>query len=177
VLCLVAQSCLTLCNPMDCSLPGCSVHGDYPGKNTGVGCHTLLQGIFTTQGLNPSLKHGRQILYRLSHQGKFLEFRMPLVYSTLMMVKLADVWNQDEMLLLLFFFLAHALPSHSNYLLNGTSQKAAALCFSLSDIQTPNLRKSFIYLSPLLESIAKSCCFTLYLQLFPSPSTAVLVFT
>ena len=42
VLCLVAQSCPTLCNPMDCSLPGCSVHGDSPGKNTGVGCHALL---------------------------------------------------------------------------------------------------------------------------------------
>ena len=39
MLCLVALSCLTLCNPMDCSLPGSSVHGDSPGKNTGVGCH------------------------------------------------------------------------------------------------------------------------------------------
>ena len=35
VLCLVAQSCLTLCDPMDCSMPGSSVHGDSPGKNTG----------------------------------------------------------------------------------------------------------------------------------------------
>ena len=34
---LVAQSCLTLCNPMDCSPPGSFVHGDSPGKNTGVG--------------------------------------------------------------------------------------------------------------------------------------------
>ena len=42
-----------LCNPMDCSLPGSSFHGDSPGKNTGVGCHTLLQRIFSTQGLNP----------------------------------------------------------------------------------------------------------------------------
>ena len=41
---LVTQSCLTLCNPMDCSPPGSSVHGDSPGKNTGVGCHALLQG-------------------------------------------------------------------------------------------------------------------------------------
>ena len=39
VFCLVAQSCLTLCNPMDCSPPGSSVHGNSPGKNTGVGCH------------------------------------------------------------------------------------------------------------------------------------------
>ena len=46
------QSCPTLCNSMDCRPSGSSVHGDSPGKNTGVGCHTLLQGIFLTQGLN-----------------------------------------------------------------------------------------------------------------------------
>ena len=40
-LCLVAQSCPTLCDPMDCSPPGSSVHGDSQGKNTGVGCHAL----------------------------------------------------------------------------------------------------------------------------------------
>ena len=40
---------------MDCGPPGSSVHGDSPGKNTGVGCHALLQGIFLTQGLNLSL--------------------------------------------------------------------------------------------------------------------------
>ena len=48
---LITQSCLTLCNPMDCSLP----HSSCPGKNTGVGCHALLQGIFPTQGLNSGL--------------------------------------------------------------------------------------------------------------------------
>ena len=37
---------------MDCSLPGSSVHGDFPGKNTGGGCLSLLQGIFLTQGSN-----------------------------------------------------------------------------------------------------------------------------
>ena len=56
------------CNTMDCSLPGSSVHGDSPGKNTGVGYHTFFQGIFPTQGSNPSLPHCRQILYHLSHQ-------------------------------------------------------------------------------------------------------------
>ena len=46
---LVAQSCLTLCNPMDYSLPGSSIHGILQArKNTGVGCHSLLQGIFPT---------------------------------------------------------------------------------------------------------------------------------
>ena len=42
---------------------------DFPDKNTGVGCHALLQGIFPTQGSNPGLLHCRQILYCLSHQG------------------------------------------------------------------------------------------------------------
>ena len=41
-------------------------------KNIGVGCHSLLQGIFPTQGLNPSLLHCRWILYHLSHQGSLL---------------------------------------------------------------------------------------------------------
>ena len=67
---LVTQSCLTLCNPMDCS-PSTRIlcPWDFPGQNTGVGCHSLLQGIFPTQGSNPSLPHWRQILYHLSHQG------------------------------------------------------------------------------------------------------------
>ena len=68
VLCLAAQSCLTLCDPTDCSPPGSSVHGDSPGKNTRVGCHALLQGLFPTQGLNPGLPHCRQFLYHLRHQ-------------------------------------------------------------------------------------------------------------
>ena len=54
VLCLVAQSCPTLCLPMDCSPPGSSAPGDSPGKNTGVACHSLLQEIFPTQKSNPS---------------------------------------------------------------------------------------------------------------------------
>ena len=37
----VAQSCPTLSNPMDCSLPGSSIHGIFPGKSPGVGCHCL----------------------------------------------------------------------------------------------------------------------------------------
>ena len=55
VSCLVAQSCPTLCSPVDCSPPG---------KNTGEGCHALLQGIFPTQGSNAGLSHCRRILYK-----------------------------------------------------------------------------------------------------------------
>ena len=67
--CSVSQLCPTLWDAMDCSPPGSSVHGDSPGKNTGVGCHSLLQGIFSTQGLNLGLLHCGQILYKLSYQG------------------------------------------------------------------------------------------------------------
>ena len=50
------QLCPTLCDHMDCG-PAGSLIWDSPGKNTGVGCHVLLQGIFPTQGSNPHLLH------------------------------------------------------------------------------------------------------------------------
>ena len=60
----IAQSCLTLYNPINHCLPGFSVHGDPPDKNTGVCYHALLQGIFWTQGSNPHVSCiGRQVLY------------------------------------------------------------------------------------------------------------------
>ena len=65
---LVAQLYPILCDPMDCSLPGSSVHGKSPGKNAGVSCHFLLQGVFLPQGLNLGLLQCREILYHLSHQ-------------------------------------------------------------------------------------------------------------
>ena len=51
---------------MDCSPLGSSIHGDSPGKNTGVGSLSLLQGNFLTQESNRGLLHCRQILYQLS---------------------------------------------------------------------------------------------------------------
>ena len=59
---LITQSCLTLCDPKDCSPPGSSVLGILQARNTGAGCHSLLQGIFLTQGLNSGLPHCGQIL-------------------------------------------------------------------------------------------------------------------
>ena len=68
-LCLVTQSCLVLCDPMDCSPLGASVRGESAGKNTGVCYRVLCQTIFPIQGLNPGLLHCRWILYCVSHQG------------------------------------------------------------------------------------------------------------
>ena len=53
MLCLVIQSCLTLCDSMDCSPLGFSVHGDSSGKDTRVHCHALLQGVFPKPGTEP----------------------------------------------------------------------------------------------------------------------------
>ena len=47
----VAQSCLTLSDPMDCSQPGSSVHGIFPGKRTGVGSHCLLHDFHVTENV------------------------------------------------------------------------------------------------------------------------------
>ena len=61
---------------------------DFPGKNTGVGSHFLLQGIFLTQGSNLGLLHFRQILYQLSHQGSpWLVHKTPDSH-------LASIWNK-----------------------------------------------------------------------------------
>ena len=63
---LVSQSCLTLCDPMDYSPPGFSVHGILQAR---VGCHALFHGIFPTQGSNPGLLCCRQILYPRRYLG------------------------------------------------------------------------------------------------------------
>ena len=69
VLCAQSLSCVRLCSPKDCSLPGSSVHGDSPAKNAGVGSHARLLGIFPTQESNRGLLHCRRILHQLSYQG------------------------------------------------------------------------------------------------------------
>ena len=71
--CSVVQSCPTLCNPMDYSLPGSSVHDG----NTPMGRYFLLQGIFPTQGSNPRLLYCSLILYPLSHLGGHLALHKP----------------------------------------------------------------------------------------------------
>ena len=84
------------CDPMDCNPPGSSVHGDSPGKNTGVGCNALLQGIFPTQGSNPSLPHCRCILYCLNYQGSHLYFSegVFLIHEIISLFKFYEYFNR-----------------------------------------------------------------------------------
>ena len=71
------QACPTHCNAARLLCPW-----DSPCKNTGVDCHSLLQGIFLTQGLNPGLPHCRLILYHLSHQGSSLLMELPKFFKS-----------------------------------------------------------------------------------------------
>ena len=94
--CLASQGvCLTLltcAQTLSCvrpfaTLPGSSLHGDSPGKSTGLGCHALLQGIFPTQGLNPHLLrllHWQVGSLPLSHLGS----SFPHLFL--------DVWRLDQ---------------------------------------------------------------------------------
>ena len=66
---LVTQSCLALCNLIECNPPVSPVHEILQAKNTEVDNHSLLQGIFPVQGSNPSFLNWWQILYHLNYQG------------------------------------------------------------------------------------------------------------
>ena len=79
---------------MDCSPPRLLSPWDFPGKNTGVGCHFLLQEIFPTQGSNPGLPHCRQTLYHLSHQGSPVGYKIN-VQTLLYFYKLTRRSNQS----------------------------------------------------------------------------------
>ena len=87
LVCMLTQPCPTFWDPMDGSPPGSSVHGIFPGKNTRVSCHFLLQGTFPIQGSNPGLLcllHWQAESLPLSHQGS--PWFTPLVLGTYSLV-------------------------------------------------------------------------------------------
>ena len=96
------QLCLTLCELMDCSPPGFSAHGNFPGKNTGVGCHALLQGIFPTQGSN---QHLLRLLHWQVNSLPLVPPGKPLVYITwnLFMVLICSVLFSYRLKIILIF--------------------------------------------------------------------------
>ena len=106
---------------MDCNPPGSSVHGDSPGKNTGVGCHALFQGIFSTQESHWGLLPCRQIPYQLSYQGSlcwFVQFssvqsfsRIRLFAITLTTARQASLSITNSRSLLKLMSIKLAMPS------------------------------------------------------------------
>ena len=91
-LCSRAQPCLTLMLPMDHSLPGSSVHGILRGRNSGMGCHFLLQKIFPTQRLSPCFLHWQVDSLPLHHWSSPTVGRVVYLGVTL---HLSTVMNAD----------------------------------------------------------------------------------
>ena len=109
------QSCLTLCNPMECSPPGSSVHEDSPGKNTAVGFCALLKRIFLTQGLNLCLlclSHQQAGSLPLASPGK--HYRMINQESNLQILTFAKLdlnlhWACHRVFIYSLYFYVHAV--------------------------------------------------------------------
>ena len=74
------QLCLTLCDPSACSLQA-PLSVEFPGKNSGVGCHFLLQGIFSTQGLNLCLLPCRWILSCWATKNAHKDYRWNITFK------------------------------------------------------------------------------------------------
>ena len=85
--------------PMDCSLPGSSVYGIFPGNSPEVDCHFLLQGIFPTQGLNPGLPHYRQTLYHRNLETTLLSLRSLEPYSLGGILEIQDPRTLNDQIL------------------------------------------------------------------------------
>ena len=93
--CVLVISRVQLCNPMDCNLQSSSCPLNSPGKNTGVGCHFLLQGIFLTQRSNPGQSdHCRQIPYHLSYKGSPYIYTNTHTYTQLWLIHVV-VWQKS----------------------------------------------------------------------------------
>ena len=95
-MCLVSQSCRTLCNLMDCSPPGFSVYGILQARILGWVAMPSSRGS-SQLGLNPDLPHCRQVLYLLSHQGS-----PELVYNPLSEKKQCNVGVKAQPWLLIW---------------------------------------------------------------------------
>ena len=112
------QLSLTLCELMDCSPPGSSCPWDSPGKNTEVGCHALLQGIFPTQEWNPCLLHCRQILYTYWGTWEALVpfYCMPFILCTVCLTSLGYKLHVIRDFLLYCSQLCPVSPNSADYM-------------------------------------------------------------
>ena len=108
--CLVLKSCPTLFQPHGLQPARLLCSWNFPERNTGVGYHFLLHGVFLTQGLNPRLLHCRQTLYCLRHQGSLLHVKYKTLQQCTSISPLPDF-----MLFLSYFARAYFINSKIHY--------------------------------------------------------------
>ena len=135
----VAQSCLTLCDPMNCSLPSSSVHGIIQARILEWVCHFLLQRIFPTPRDRTRVSHCRQMLYILATREVHTHPCQGLCSSHSLWPALLFPWIS-----------AWLKPSHPS-----------RHCSNLISSMTPTLSTQFKYENPfpkLLHSAGPCCC-------------------
>ena len=111
----VAQSCLTLCDPMDCSLPGSSVHGIFPTKVLEwVAISFSRRSFFSTQGSNLCLQHWKTDSLLLSHLGSWESNFLGRLIRSLGVPKGRGVWNSQGGKKDKLFFPLHSLGLYNN---------------------------------------------------------------
>ena len=116
---VVTQSCLTL-RPHGLQSARLLCPGNSPGKNTRVGCYSLLQGIFLTQGSNPGLLHCRQIPYHLRHQGSPCNYLLQYIHSPFISYPWLIYFASEDLYILIsliYFFPPPAPLFPSNHLI------------------------------------------------------------
>ena len=135
---------------------------DFPGKHTGVGCYSLLQGIFPTQGLNPGLLHYRQILYCLSHQGSLCDYWTERFISKLCRTDKQIYLTNDHSSMGLTNSLQKVCKDHHScecswivYCVLLCAQSCLTLCYSM-DFNPPGSSVHGILQERILECVAIS---------------------
>ena len=135
---------------------------DFPGKHTGVGCYSLLQGIFPTQGLNPGLLHYKQILYCLSHQGSLCDYWTERFISKLCRTDKQIYLTNDHSSMGLTNSLQKVCKDHHScecswivYCVLLCAQSCLTLCYSM-DFNPPGSSVHGILQERILECVAIS---------------------
>ena len=134
---------------MDCKPTRFLCPWNFPGKNTGVGYHSPLQGIFATQGSNLNLLHFRQILYSLSHQGS-----PQLQVNKLKRKILSLVKNDEDTDSCITCFYLQILTQYISVQLSHSELNVSQSCLTLCDPMDCSTSGFFVlyYLSELVQT-------------------------
>ena len=134
--CLCANSlqpCPTLCDPVDYSPPGLLCPWDSPSKNTGVGCHDLLQGIFLTQGSNVHVSNSTKL--------NMIEIQESSLVPTSLLLFIANP-STSAFKILFYTHLLPSIPSATILVLSYTHFLPRLLNILLKDLLEPSLSTS-----------------------------------
>ena len=141
---LVPWLCPPLCDPWT-RLPGSYVHGILQARIL-VGCHSLLQGIFLSQGSNPGLLHCRKILYHLSYRGVPLCLLAFILHICVILIRYT-YGDKCKILFLYWSFYHYIVPFFMAFLL-----KSCFICYKSWDPHFLTIYMKYLFLYPHFQS-------------------------